>query len=339
MNTPASPQLSGRQKAAILLISLGPEISAQVFKHLNEDEIETVSLSIASQRAVPAEVRERILYEFHQIYQAQQYISQGGLEFARELLERSLGSTKAMEVIQRLTASLQVRPFDFVRKTDPAQLLSFIQNEHPQTIALILAYLHAEQAATILGSLPPDRHSEVARRLAIMDRTSPEVLKEVERVLERKLSSLINQDYTAAGGVETVVEVLNRVDRGTERTIMDTLAIQDPELAEEIKKRMLLFEDIVDIDDRYVQRVLRELDPLKDLPLALKVASEDLKKKFFKNVSRRTVESLKEAMEYMGPVRLRDVEEAQAKIVNVVRKLDELGEIVIGRGGGDDILV
>jgi flagellar motor switch protein FliG len=337
--TTTTDKLSGRQKAAILLISLGPEISSKVFKFLKDEEIEAVSLSIAAQKAVPAEIREKVLYEFHQIYQAQQYISQGGLDYAREILERSLGSAKAMEVIQRLTASLQVRPFDFIRKTDPSQLLSFIQNEHPQTIALILAYLHPDQAATILGSLPPERQAEVARRLAIMDRTAPEVIKDVERVLERKLSSLINQEFTAAGGVESVVEVLNRVDRATERTIMEALAVQDPELAEEIKKRMFLFEDIIHLDNRYVQRLLRELDPLKDLPLALKVASEDLKKKFFANISKRSAESLKEAMEFMGPVRLRDVEEAQAKVVNIVRKLDEAGEIVIGRGGGDDVLV
>lgn len=336
----AVKELTGRQKAAILLISLGPELSAKVFHHLREEEIEALALEIASQRQIPAEHREKVLYEFYQIYQAQQYISQGGIDYAKEILDRALGTTKAMEILQRLTASLQVRPFSFVRKADPNQLISFIQGEHPQTIALIMAYLAPEQASVVLASLPPERQADVARRIAIMDRTSPEVLKEVERVLERKLASLVNQDYTVAGGVESVVDVLNRVDRSTEKTIMESLAVQDPALAEEIKKRMFLFEDVVTLDNRSLQRVLREVDLQRDLPLALKVASEEVKRKVLGNISRRGQENLREAMDYLGPVRLRDVEEAQTKIVNIIRKLEELGEIVVGsRGGGEDIVV
>lgn len=332
-------QLTGRQKAAILLITLGPEHAARVFKHLGQAEIEQVSLEIANQRHVDAEDRHAILMEFYQMAMAQQYIASGGIEFARELLEKALGPQKAMEIIQRLTASLQVRPFDFIRKADPAQLLSFLQNEHPQTIALILAYLHPDQASVVLSALPPDRQADVARRIAIMDRTSPDVLKEVERVLERKLSSLVSEDYTAAGGVEAVVEVLNRVDRSTEKVIMESLAVQDPGLAEEIKKRMFLFEDIVNLDNRSVQRVLHEVDHARDLPLALKMASEEVKQKIMRNISRRAAENLRENLEYLGPVRLRDVEEAQAKIVNIIRRLEEEGEIIVGRGGGDDIVV
>lgn len=336
----ANNQLSGRQKAAILLISLGPKISAKVFQHLREPEIEAISMEIASQRQIAPEVREKVLYEFHQIYQAQLHISQGGIDYAKEILERALGASKAMEILQRMTASMQVRPFDFVRKADPNQLLSFISGEHPQTIALIMAYLQPEQAAVVLASLPPERQADVARRIAIMDRTSPEVLKEVERVLERKLASMVSQDYTTAGGVESVVEVLNRVDRGTEKTIMESLAVQDPGLAEEIKKRMFLFEDLVGLDNRSLQRVLREVDLQRDLPLALKVASEEVKRKVLSNISRRAQENLREAMDYLGPVRLRDVEEAQTKIVNIIRKLEEMGEIIVGsRGGGEDIVV
>lgn len=331
--------LTGRQKAAILLIGLGPELAARVFRHLHQGEIEAVSLEIANQRSVAPEDRDAVMTEFYQMAMAQQYISAGGMDYARELLEKALGPQKAMEILQRLTASLQVRPFDFIRKADPSQILSFIQNEHPQTIALIMAYLHPDQASAILSSLPPDRQADVARRIAIMDRTSPEVLKEVERVLERKLSSLVSEDYTAAGGVESVVEVLNRVDRSTEKTIMEALAVQDPALAEEIKKRMFLFEDIVALDNRSVQRVLREVDMNRDLPLALKIASEEVKQKIFRNISRRAAENLREAMEYLGPVRLRDVEEAQTRIVNIIRRLEEEGEIVVGRGGGDDIVV
>jgi flagellar motor switch protein FliG len=336
----ATKELTGRQKAAILLISLGPELSAKVFHHLREEEIESLALEIASQRQIAPDTREKVLYEFYQIYQAQQYISQGGIDYAKEILDRALGTSKAMEILQRLTASLQVRPFSFVRKADPNQLISFIQGEHPQTIALIMAYLAPEQASVVLASLPPERQADVARRIAIMDRTSPEVLKEVERVLERKLASLVNQDYTAAGGVESVVEVLNRVDRSTEKTIMESLAVQDPALAEEIKKRMFLFEDVTTLDNRSLQRVLREVDLQRDLPLALKVASEEVKRKILSNISRRAQDNLREAMDYLGPVRLRDVEEAQTKIVNIIRKLEELGEIVVGsRGGGEDIVV
>jgi flagellar motor switch protein FliG len=333
-------ELTGRQKAAILLISLGPELSAKIFGQLQEAEIEAISLEIASQRQIAPDVREKVLYEFYQIYQAQQFISQGGIEYAREILERALGQQKAVEILTRLTASLQTRPFDMVRKADPNQLLSFISGEHPQTIALIMAYLQPEQAAIVLSSLPPERQADVARRIAIMDRTSPEVLKEVEKVLERKLASMVSQDFTTAGGVESVVEVLNRVDRSTEKVIMESLAVQDPALADEIKKRMFLFEDIVSLDNRSLQRVLREVDLARDLPLALKVASDEVKRKVYANISRRAQENLREAMDYLGPVRLRDVEEAQTKIVNIIRKLEEMGEIVVGsRGGGEDIVV
>ncbi|MCG0237968.1 MAG: flagellar motor switch protein FliG [Firmicutes bacterium] len=321
------------------MIALGPEMAAKVFRHLKPDEMETISLEIANQRTVTPDERDMVLQEFYQMAIAQSYIAAGGLDYARELLEKALGPAKAMEILQRLTASLQVRPFDLIRKADPSQLLSFIQNEHPQTIALIMAYLHPDQAATVLSALPPERQADVARRIAIMDRTSPEVLKEVERVLERKLASLVSQDYTVAGGVEAVVEILNRVDRGTEKTIMEALAVQDPSLADEIKKRMFLFEDIVHLDNRTVQRILREVDMNRDLPLALKVASEEVKQKIFRNISKRAAENLRESMEYLGPVRLRDVEEAQAKIVNIIRRLEEEGEIVIARGGGDDIVV
>lgn len=321
------------------MISLGPDVSSRIYKHLREEEIEQISLEIAAMRAVSPDIREKVYQEFTDLCLAQEYISQGGIEFARDLLERALGSQKAVEILHRLTASLQVRPFDFVRRTDPAQLLSYIQNEHPQTIALVMAYLQPDQASIVLSALPPDRQADVARRIAIMDRTSPEVLREVEKILERKLSSVVNQDFTSAGGVEAVVAVLNQVDRGTEKTIMETLEMQDPELADEIKKRMFLFEDVVLLDNRSIQRVLREVDTSKDLPLALKVASEEVKQKLFKNMSKRAGDNLRENMEFLGPVRLRDVEEAQAKIVNLIRKLEEEGEVIIARGGGDDIIV
>ena len=333
-----SQGFSGRQKAAILLISLGPEVSAQIFKHLREEEIEQLTLEIANVRKVESSDKEMILSEFHQICVAQEYISQGGITYAREILEKALGETKASEVLNRLTATLQVRPFDFARKAEPSQILNFIQNENSQTIALVLSYLQAEQSAQILSSLPQEKQAEVARRVALMDSTSPEVISQVERILEQKLSATVTQDYTSAGGIESIVQILNGVDRGTERTILDALEIQDPELAEEIKKRMFVFEDIVNIDNRSIQRIIRDIENA-DLQLALKVASEEVREAIFQNMSKRMAETFKEEMEYMGPVRLRDVEEAQTRIVATIRRLEESGEIIIARGGGDDIIV
>ncbi|TMN23577.1 flagellar motor switch protein FliG [Lentibacillus cibarius] len=330
--------LTGKQKAAILLISLGPDVSAQVYKHLTEEEIEKLSLEISSVKKVEADMKEDVLEQFHQIALAQDYISQGGIGYAKTVLEKAFGDQEANNIIDRLTASLQVRPFDFARKADPQQVLNFIQNEHPQTIALVLSHLNPEQSGQILSELPQEMQAEVAKRIATMDSTSPEIISQVEQVLEQKLSSSVTEDYTQAGGIQSVVEVLNGVDRSTEKTILDALEIQDPELAEEIKKRMFVFEDIVVLDNRAIQRVIREVDN-EDLRLSLKVASDEVKDIVFKNMSQRMAETFKEEMEYMGPVRLRDVEEAQTRIVGSIRHLEEVGEIVIARGGGDDIIV
>jgi len=331
-------KLTGKQKAAILLITLGPDVSAQVYKHLTDEEIEQLSLEISSVKKVDRDLKETVLDQFHQIVRAQDYISQGGIDYAKTVLEKAFGKHEATNIINRLTASLQVRPFEFARKADPQQVLNFIINEHPQTIALVLSYLDSEQAGQILSELPEDMQTEVAKRIATMDSTSPEIISQIEQVLERNLSSSLTDDYTQAGGIESVVEVLNGVDRTTERTILDSLEIQDPELAEEIKKRMFVFEDIVILDNRAIQRVIREVDH-EDLRLALKVASDEVKEVVFRNMSQRMATTLKEEMEYMGPVRLRDVEEAQTRIVSVIRRLEEIGEIIIARGGGDDIIV
>ncbi len=331
-------EISGKQKAALLLIALGPDISSQVFKHLKEDEMEKLTLEIANQRKVTQDQKDKIIGEFHQMCVAKEFITTGGLDYAREILEKALGAEKAVSLINRLTSSLQIRPFDFARKTDPSQLLNFIQNEHPQTLALIIAYLQPDQAAAIISSLPPERQVEVARRIATMDRTSPDVIKDVERILERKLSTMTSQDFTTAGGVDSIVEVLNRVDRATERTIIENLEVQHPELAEEIKKRMFVFEDIVLLDDRSLQLVLRQVES-KDLALSLKASSGEVTNKVFRNMSKRAAEMLREEIQYMGPVRIRDVEESQQKIVNVIRSLEESGEIVVSRGKGDEIIV
>lgn len=330
--------LTGRQKAAILLISLGPDVSAQVYKHLSEEEIERLSLEISSVKKVDSNLKEDVLDQFHHIALAQDYISQGGVDYAKTVLEKAFGKQEASNIINRLTSSLQVRPFDFARKADALQVLNFIQSEHPQTIALVLSYLDPEQAGQVLSELPEKVQADVARRIAMMDSTSPDIISQVEQVLEKNLSSSLTEDYTQTGGVESVVEVLNSVDRSTERTILDTLEIQDPELAEEIKKRMFVFEDIVILDNRAIQRVIREVDN-EDLRLSLKVSSEEVKDVVFKNMSERMAETYKEEMEYMGPVRLKDVEEAQMRIVAVIRRLEEIGEIIIARGGSDDIIV
>ncbi len=328
----------GLQKAAVLLIALGPEKSAAIFKHLKEDEIEELTLEIANTRNITPQMKDEVVNEFYQICLAQQYIAEGGIGYAKELLEKSFGSEKAADVIGKLTASLQVKPFEFVRKTDATQLLNFIQDEHPQTIALILSYLSPQQAALIVSALPPDRQADVAKRIAVMDRTSPDVIKEVEKVLESKLSSLVNQDYTIIGGVDAVVEILNTVDRGTEKHIMETLEIEEPELADEIRKKMFVFEDILLLDDRAIQRVLRDVDN-GDLAIALKGSNEEVQNAIFNNLSKRLGVMIKEDMEFMGPVRMKDVEEAQQKIVNIIRKLEDSAEIVISRGGGDEIIV
>ena len=334
----ANEELTGVQKAAILLIALGPEKSATIFKHLKEDEIEELTLEIANTSSVSPQTKEAVLEEFYQVCLAQQYIAEGGIGYAKELLDKALGEEQAQAVITKLTASLQVRPFEFVRKTDPSQVLNFIQDEHPQTIAMILSYLSSGQAAMILGALAPEKQADVAKRIAMMDRTSPDVIKEVESVLERKLASLANQDYTIVGGVDAIVNILNTVDRGTEKHIMESLEVEEPELADEIRKKMFVFEDILSLDDRSVQRVLREVDN-NELAVALKGSNEEVQNLIFNNLSKRLATMIKEDMEFMGPVRMKDVEEAQQKIVNIIRKLEDSAEIIISRGGGDEIVV
>ncbi len=325
-------------KAAVLLVTLGPELAGDIFKHLNEREIEDLTLEIARLDKVDSAVKDQVLEEFHEMLMAHEFITSGGIDYARSVLEKALGPGRAMEIINGLTSSLQVKPFDFVRKADPAHLLNFIQNEYPQTIALILSYLDANQAAQIIPKLPVDIQADVAKRIAQMDRTSPDVLREVERVLERKLSALVSEEYTSTGGIQAIVDILNQVDRGTEKSILENLEEDDPDLAEEIKKRMFVFEDITLLDDRAVQQVLREVDS-KELALALKSVEDRVREKVFNNMSKRAASMLQEDMEFMGPVRLRDVEDAQQRIVNIIRRLEEAGEIIIARGGEEQLVV
>lgn len=331
-------KMTGKEKAAILLIALGQEISKEVFKHLEGEEIEELYLQIAKTTKVSPEAKDRVFEEFNELMLAQQYLAQGGITYARELLQSALGESKAVEIITKLTSSLQVRPFDFIQRTESEQILNFIQGEHPQIIALIISYLPAQKAGEIFRNLSEEKQVDIARRIASMERTSPEMIREVERVLERKLSTVVGQDYTSAGGLDTLIEMLANVDRGTEKTIIESLSETDPELAEEIRKRMFVFEDIILLDDRAIQQVLKSVES-KDLSLALKGSSEDVSEKIFKNMSKRAADMLREDMEFAGPVRVKDVQEAQQKIVNVIRKLEETGEIVIARGGEDEMIV
>ena len=331
-------KLTGKEKAAILLIALGQDISKEVFKHLESEEIEELYLQIAKTTKVSSEMKDRVFEEFNELMLAQQYLAQGGITYARELLQSALGESKAVEIITKLTSSLQVRPFDFIQKTESEQILNFIQGEHPQIIALIVSYLPANKAGEIFRNLPEEKQIDIARRIASMERTSPEMIREVERVLERKLSTVVGQDYTSVGGLDTLIEMLANVDRGTEKTIIESLSETDPELAEEIRKRMFVFEDVILLDDRAIQQVLKSVES-KDLSLALKGSSEDVSEKVFKNMSKRAADMLREDMEFAGPVRVKDVQEAQQRIVNVIRKLEETGEIVIARGGEDEMIV
>lgn len=331
--------ISDKQKAAVLLLALGPELSAQVLKRLSEPEVELLVAEIAHVEKLPQGITEGVLKEFHDLYEAQEFITQGGIEYASDILERALGKHKAKEIIERLTATLELAPFHFLRNSDPNEIASFIEDEHPQTIALVLTHLRPEQASIIIKQLETGLRAEVVKRIALMDRTTPDIIAEVENILESKISSLARgQEYSSSGGIDATVKILNQVDRSTEQAILEILEDEDPDLADEIRRKLFTFEDIINLEDRAVQRVLREIDS-KKLSLALKTANEDLKEKIFANMSQRAGEMLREDMEFLGPVRLKDVEVAQQEIVNTVRRLEEDGEIIIARGGEEEIVV
>lgn len=338
MRLTIDPDLTNKRKAAIVLTLLGPKTAGQVVKHLNDEQIEMLSLELARLDKIASETRMFIVEEFHEMCLAQDYIAEGGVENARRVLEAAFGSERAELVLKKVVSAMQVLPFEFLKRADPNQLLGFIQDEHPQTIALILAYLPTSQAANILIKLPNELRAEVAERIAGMEQTPPEVVRRVEAVLKRKMSSVINEEVTKAGGPKALVELLNRVDRSTERLVLDSLTENNPELADEVKNMMFVFEDIVQLDDRAVQAVLKEVD-VKELGTALKGVSEEVKQKIFRNLSERAVGMLQEDMEYMGPVKTRVVEEAQQRVVTVIRRLEEAGEISIGRGGEEDVLL
>lgn len=335
----ADKSLTGVQKAAILFITLGPETSAGIIKKLPEREIQKITYEIANMTSVKKEQRQTILAEFIEMNKAKDYLVEGGIDYARDLLSKALGSQRAKEILDKVVeATEQYRPFSIARKADAHQLMNVINNEHPQTIALILCYLQSDKAGQILSSLPEELQGEVAYRIATMSNTSPMVIKEIEKVLNEKLSSVVRSDVTTLGGVETIVDILNQVDRTTEKNITEELEQEDQELAERVRQSMFVFEDIVTMDDVSIQRVLRELDN-KDVALALKGCSEEVANCIFRNQSKRAATALKEDIEFLGPVRLIDVEKAQQKIVAIIRRLEDAGEIIVARGGEDAIIV
>ncbi|GAA0782581.1 flagellar motor switch protein FliG [Hathewaya limosa] len=332
-------ELSGVQKAAILFITLGPEASADIIKKLPEREIQKITFEIANINSVKSEERQQILNEFIEMNKAKDYLVEGGIEYARTLLSKALGSQRASEILDKVTeATQQFRPFSIARKADAHQLLNVISNEHPQTIALVLCYLQPDKAAQIMSALSEELQAEVAYRIATMNNTSPIMVKEIEKVLDSKLSSVIKTESTNLGGIPPLVDILNQVDRTTEKNITEGLEREDVELAEKVKESMFVFEDIINLDDVSIQRILREVDN-KELALALKGCSEDVQEIIFRNQSKRAGATLKEDIQFLGPVRLMDVEKSQQKIVSIIRRLDEAGEIIMARGGEDAIIV
>lgn len=335
----ANPRgFTGVQKAAIVLMQLGKDRAATILRQLREQEISEIMAEVARLQYLEAEEIEQVLAEFKDTFIARSHIAQGGYDTARELLEASVGPEKATEILENLGVTLVAAPFEFLRRADSRQVLSYLQDEHPQTIALVLAHMHSEAGALVLSALPEDLQGDVAERIARMDRTSPEVIEHVEAILERKLSTVIQQaDFSSAGGIQTLVDILNRSDRTTERLILDGLEHNDPTLADEVRSRMFVFEDITTLDDRSVQLVLRQVDA-KELAIALKGVDAKVRDKILNNMSERAAANLSEEITLLGPVKLKTVEESQAAVVRVIRALEESGQIVMSRGA-DELVV
>lgn len=327
------------QKTAVALVAFGPEVSALVLKGLKEADLEKITIEIANLRDVPPEIEERVMQECHTIFMARQYISQGGVDFASQILERAVGGLKAKEILHRLESSFASRGFSLLKDIDPKQLSGFLQNEHPQTISLIMTQLNPQQAASILSELTPELQAEVALRIATMEKISPEILKEIEATLEGQFGANAGRELSVSGGAKAIAQILNLIDTSAEKNILQSLEAEDPDLAAEVKNMMFVFDDLVLLDDRSVQRLLKDVET-KDLSIALKATTDEVKSKIFSNVSERVSQMIKEEMEFMGPTRLSDVESAQGRIVEAVRRLEEEGQIIIsGRGGKEEIIV
>ncbi len=332
-------EMTSHQKAAVALVAFGSEVSALVLKGMSEQDLENITVEIANLRDVPAEIEEKVIEECHQVFMARQYISQGGIDFARQILEKAVGSKKAREIMHRLESSIHCKGFSLLKDIDPKQLTSFLQNEHPQTISLILTQLNPQHAASVLSELTPELQGEVALRIATMEKIAPEILKEIEQTLEGHFERTAGGEMSSSGGAKAIAEVLNLIDTTAEKNILQSLEAEDADLAAEIKNMMFVFDDLMLLDDRSVQRLLKEIET-KDIAVALKATSDEVKNKIFANVSERVAVMIQEEMEFMGPTRLSDVEAAQGRIVEAVRSLEEEGQIIIsGRGGKEDIIV
>jgi flagellar motor switch protein FliG len=335
----AVDKMKGIEKAAALLVAIGEERAGEIFRLLGDPEVEALSLEIAKAPKVPTSVCREVINEAVETVLAEEYIAEGGVDYARSVLQRSLGGSRADEIIGRLAATIERRPFEFMRRTPPEQIHVFLRNESPQTIALVVANLHTALAAQVLSLLPAEEQADVARRVAVMAETRPEVVSHVESVMRQKLSNVVAAEYATAGGVKSLADILNHSDRTTERNVLDELAVKDAPLAEEVRLLLFTFEDVVKLDDRSIQMVLKEVDQ-KDLAIALRGVSEDVRSRIFSNMSERGAELLKEEIEFQPPQRRRIIEESQGRIVGVVRRLEEAGAIVISRGaGGDDELM
>ncbi|MEW6413033.1 MAG: flagellar motor switch protein FliG [Candidatus Zixiibacteriota bacterium] len=332
-------EMTNMQKAAVALVAFGSEVSALVLKGMNEQDLEKVTVEIANLRDVPSEIEEKVIEECHQVFMARQYISQGGVDFAQQILEKAVGAQKAREIMHRLESSIHSKGFSLLKDIDPKQLTSFLQNEHPQTISLILTQLNPQHAAAVLSELAPELQGEVALRIAMMEKIAPEILKEIEQTLEGHFERTAGGEMSSSGGAKAIAEILNLIDTTAEKNILQSLEAEDADLAAEIKNMMFVFDDLVLLDDRSIQRLLKEIET-KDIAVALKATTDEVKKKIFANVSERVAVMIQEEMEFMGPTRLSDVEAAQGRIVEAVRRLEEEGQIIIsGRGGKEDIIV
>jgi flagellar motor switch protein FliG len=333
-----SDSLTPRQKAAQIVISLGADLASSIYKHLSEEEVEKLTYEITRQESVRPELSDQVIDEFYGLCVAQKVYLEGGIQYARNVLEKAFGIQQGTALLERVTKTLRTKAFEFIRKADYKNLMNMIVNEHPQTIALILSYARADQASSIIAELPKSIRVEVVERIARMDRTSPDVIKQVEAILERKFESVIFTDLLEVGGINYIAEIMNNIDRSTEKFIFDELSRNDPKLSEEIRKRMFVFEDIIILDPLAIQRFLREVDT-KEMAVALKGANKEVANVIFDNMSQRLGDTVKSEMEYLHNVRVRDVEDAQQKIVAVIRRLEEEGEIVISKGGKDEIIV
>lgn len=330
-------ELTPLQKAAIVVTSIGAENASEVYKRLSEDDVEKLTFEVSSMPYIEIDKVDAVLNEFYELCLTQKVITEGGLDYARSVLEKAYGPEMAQKLMDRVSKSMQSKSFEFIRKSDYKNLLAIIQSEHPQTIALVLSYVNSEQASKVLQELPKEKRAEVVERIAKMESASPETVKAIESTLERKFAAVVSMDLTEIGGVNYVADILNKVDRGTEKFIFDELSAKDPALVDEIKKKMFVFEDILTLDSMSIQRFIRDVEA-KDLAVAIKGSNAEVAATLYANMPQRMQESIQQEIEYLHNVRMRDVDEAQQRIVGIIRHLEEEGELVIGKSGEDEII-